>query len=393
MTSVLMAKLVAALVLSQSVSVSGGNASILAFNCMYPCSFVPRWSMRQGILLGPPSCTSSSCRRNLSAMAMQSTSFDAAPIEYSHYVKEAENSNDACRIAYRYFAPKANKNSVTGTEDMSTESIISNDKIVIFLNGLLSNMSGTKSRSLQQYANEKGAGFLCFDYRGHGSSFGKFADCTMHDWMEDARHMMDHAHSLQCKEHGPLHSHGSIQPKVILVGSSMGAWIALNLAMEQEHPISGVLGIGSAIDFTHDAFQKLSEEQQSILLSQDKEDGCATPAENHSVQISSPYLDEPYPFSQALYESGNEYLLCHAPSDRDTKVNTRHSLNLSSSVRLLHGVEDDVVNSSTIKNSVETLRSKYHGKDVTVKLVQGGDHRLSRPEDISVLLDTLGELL
>jgi len=128
--------------------------------------------------------------------------FDQMPIEYHEF----NDVNQTVRLAYRYYAPSTNATSPT--------------TIVILLNGLLSNMSGTKSQAIQQFAKENNAGYLCFDYRGHGNSSSSFVDCTMHDWMEDSRQMIDVAVNMD----------SSVEwcPKIVLVGSSLGAWIAAN---------------------------------------------------------------------------------------------------------------------------------------------------------------------
>ena len=320
--------------------------------------------------------------RRLSMLQMTASSFESTTIQYLEG-KDVQ-SNNSCRIAYRYFQPP--NLSINSTPDI----------IVVFLNGLLSNMSGTKSKALQQYAvNEKGVGYLCFDYRGHGDSSGNFIECTMHDWMEDTRMMLDHVLSLSTSclttadldefvqdDAASLSEQASGKPKVILVGSSMGAWIALNLAMERQYRdvISGVIGIGSAIDFTHTTFQSLSGEDKRIL---DKE--------KSSVQIYSPYLEEPYPFTRALYESGKEYVLIHG--NGLARGASGQELKLHCPVRLLHGSRDDVIHCSTVSNAAKALASQYQGEDITVKILDGGDHRLSQAKELAEILNTLDELM
>ena len=149
--------------------------------------------------------------------------------------------------------------------------------------------------------------------------------------------------------------------------------------MERPHCISSIIGIGSAIDFTYHTFEKLTKEQQQYILSKEED--------NATVNVYSPYLSEPYPFSRALYESGNDYLLCQNLPDRHSNIT------LSCPVRFLHGVDDDVVSLETVTNVVTVLQEKYHATDVTVNLLDGGDHRLSRSDDINAILKTLGELL
>ena len=146
------------------------------------------------------------------------------------------------------------------------------------------------------------------------------------------------------------------------------------------------MGIGSAIDFTHHTFQKLREEQQKILTTNNE-------ARNPIINISSPYLEEPYSFSRALYDSGNDYLLCHNPPGREADNRTNLHLKLKCPVRFLHGSEDDVVQWTEVTNAAKILQSKFHGDDILAQLLEGGDHRLSRSEDISVLLDMLDEFV
>ena len=167
---------------------------------------------------------------------------------------------------------------------------------------------------------------------------------------------------------------------IVLVGSSLGAWIALHMAWERPDCISGIIGIGSAIDFTYHTFEKMTKEQQQCILSKEDDN-------NPMINVYSPYLTEPYPFSRALYESGYDYLLCHNLPDEHSDIT------LSCPVHLLHGVDDDVVSLETVINAVKVLQEKYKAKDVTVNLLDGGDHRLSRPDDIKVMLKTLGGLI
>ena len=150
--------------------------------------------------------------------------------------------------------------------------------------------------------------------------------------------------------------------------------------MERPNCISGIIGIGSAIDFTYHTFhEKLIKEQQQFILSKEED--------NPTVNVYSPYLAESYPFSRALYESGNDYLLGHNLPDK------HYDIALSCPVHFLHGLDDDVVPLETVTNALKVLRGKYKAKDVTVNLLDGGDHRLSRPDDIKAILKALSELL
>lgn len=247
---------------------------------------------------------------------------------------------------------------------------------VIFVNGLLSSMYGTKCNTLLSYCKMNGLGFLCFDYRGQGQSSGLFIDCTMHDWVADTSDMLDHVISLG-KEHHQ-------ETNVILVGSSLGAWISLVLAMQRPDEISAVIGIGSAIDYTSDAYKKLTDEQRTMW-----ENSIETSSTSNVFRVSSPYLDDAFLFTRDFYLSGNDYLICqddHLSRGIANRV-------LRCPVRFLHGDEDDVIPYTTIFDAADALQSKYFGTDITIKLLKGGDHRLSTEDEVTVILQTLDELL
>ena len=248
---------------------------------------------------------------------------------------------------------------------------------IIFVNGLLSSMYGTKCNALQSYCKRNYLGYLCFDYRGYGQSSGNFIDCTMHDWIEDASDMLDHVISLGKEQHQ--------ESNVILVGSSLGAWISLILAMQRPDEISAVIGIGSAIDYTFDTYAKLTDEQRT-MWENPIENGSTS---NNEVRVSSPYLDDTFPFTRDFYLSGNDYLICQDDHLSRDIANRE----LLCPVRFLHGDEDDVIPYTKIYDAADALQSKNSGTDITIKLLKGGDHRLSTADDIAVILETLHELL
>mmetsp|Transcript_27882 Transcript_27882/g.55855 ORF Transcript_27882/g.55855 Transcript_27882/m.55855 type:complete len:315 (+) Transcript_27882:162-1106(+) len=240
---------------------------------------------------------------------------------------------------------------------------------VMFVNGLLSSMDGTKCNALQRYCYNNDVSFLCFDYRGHGQSSGHFIDCTMHDWVTDASDMLDYIGQ---------------ESNVILIGSSLGAWISLVLAMHRPDEITAVIGIGSAIDFTSDTYNaKLTDQQRKMW-----ENPVQTSSTSNAFEISSPYLDNAYPFTRELYQSGNDYLIC-----QDNQLSKIAHRDLRCPVRFLHGDEDDVIPYTKIYDAADALQSKHSGTDIAIKLIKGGDHRLSNADDISSLLDTLNEFL
>jgi pimeloyl-ACP methyl ester carboxylesterase len=220
---------------------------------------------------------------------------------------------------------------------------------VVFLSGFRSDMTGVKATALAAFCAERGQAMLRFDYSGHGTSGGAFEDGTIGRWYEDALTVIDRLTD------GPL----------MLVGSSMGGWIALLTALARRDRVAAVIGIAAAPDFTEVLmWQAMSFEQRAVLM----RDGV--------LQTPSQY-GEPYPISRALIEEGRTRLLLEGPIAIDCPM------------RLLHGQCDPDVPWEIALRLAEQLTSE----DVQVTLIKDGDHRLSRPQDLALLTQTLGALL
>jgi pimeloyl-ACP methyl ester carboxylesterase len=220
---------------------------------------------------------------------------------------------------------------------------------VVFLPGFHSDMTGEKATALAAFCAERGQAMLRFDYAGHGASGGRFEDGTISRWTDDALAMIDR------RTDGPL----------ILIGSSMGGWIALLAALARPDRIAALIGIAAAPDFTQALmWPAMSTEQRAAL----ERDGV--------VHRPSQY-GEPTPITRALIEDGRTRLLLNAPIDLDCPV------------RLLHGQRDPDVPWRLALRIAERVSSN----DVQVILVKDGDHRLSRPQDLSLLCRTLAALL
>jgi pimeloyl-ACP methyl ester carboxylesterase len=220
---------------------------------------------------------------------------------------------------------------------------------VVFLPGFRSDMTGDKATGLAAYCAARGQAMLRFDYSGHGASGGRFEDGTIGRWAGDALAVID-----QVSE-GPL----------ILVGSSMGGWIALLTARARPERIAALIGIAAAPDFTEVLmWQAMNFEQRATLMS----DGV--------LQVPSQYGD-PYPITRALIEDGRNHLLLNGPIAIDCPV------------RLLHGQRDPDVPWEFALRIADQLTSR----DVRVTLVKDGDHRLSRPQDLALLGQSLAALL
>ena len=221
---------------------------------------------------------------------------------------------------------------------------------VVFLCGFLSDMAGTKALALDALCRARGQGYLRFDYQGHGESSGAFVDGTIGDWTEDALAAFD------ALTEGPQ----------VLVGSSMGGWIALLLALARKERIAGLVAVAPAPDFAEDLmWGAYNEAKRATLLS----DGL--------IEEPSDYGEEPYRITRALIEDGRSHLLLCAPIALDCPV------------RILHGTRDDSV---PWERSL-TLADALASDDVEITLVKDGDHRLSEEPDLARLCRTLETLL
>jgi pimeloyl-ACP methyl ester carboxylesterase len=221
---------------------------------------------------------------------------------------------------------------------------------VVFLGGFRSDMTGTKAVHLEFRARAQGRPFLRFDYTGHGASSGEFlADGSIGQWAQDARNVLE---SL------------TDSPQ-ILVGSSMGGWIALLLARAIPHRIAALVTIAAAPDFTEDSmWNGFDETQKNDLLSKG------------SVELPSDYSEEPYVITRKLIEDGRRNLVLRSP------------LSLPFPVRMLHGTADTDVELAV------ALRLLEHADcdDMRLTLVKGADHRFSTPECLALIDQAIAEV-
>ncbi len=220
---------------------------------------------------------------------------------------------------------------------------------VMFLGGFKSDMSGTKAQFLSDWAYEQGRAFLRFDYSGHGQSSGDFLDGAIGDWYQDALAVLD----------------GLTEGPQVLVGSSMGGWIALLLARARPERVAALVGIAAAPDFTEDSMWEGFDETQRADL-----------AGQGFVDLPSDYSDEPYRITRRLIEDGRRHLVLRAP------------LRLPFPVRLLQGTEDTDVPLAVALRLMEHADSP----DLRLTLVKGADHRFSEPENLALLAQTLEAL-
>jgi pimeloyl-ACP methyl ester carboxylesterase len=211
---------------------------------------------------------------------------------------------------------------------------------VVWLSGFKSDMAGTKAEALAAWAERTGRTVTRFDYFGHGRSSGAFVDGTVSRWLSDALAVLDEVTA------GPQ----------VLVGSSMGAWIATLAALQRPERVAGMLLIAPAADFTEELIWKNApaDVRRAIL-------------ERGVWERPSVYDPDPYPITRRLIEDGRKHLVLGGAID------------VRCPVRVLHGMADADVPWTHGMRLVERLA----GDDVVMQLVKGGDHRLSTPADIA----------
>ncbi|MBW4023964.1 MAG: alpha/beta hydrolase [Proteobacteria bacterium] len=220
---------------------------------------------------------------------------------------------------------------------------------IVFLPGFRSDMEGSKALRLAAFAAARRQAMLRFDYSGHGVSGGRFEDGTIGLWTADALQIVDNL------TEGPL----------LLVGSSMGGWIGLNLALARPERAVAYIGIAAAPDFTERLiWATMPDAARERLLAEGV------------VHAPSPY-GAPLPITLTLIEEGRHHLLLHGP------------IPLRCPVRLLQGQQDPDVPWATALTLAEQLESE----DVVVTLIKDGDHRLSREADLLALEDVVARLL
>jgi pimeloyl-ACP methyl ester carboxylesterase len=228
---------------------------------------------------------------------------------------------------------------------------------LVWLGGFKSDMQGTKAVALSAWAQSQGRACVRFDYSGHGESGGDFRDGTISRWLEESLAVFE----ANCQ--GPQ----------IVIGSSMGGWLALLLtqALRQRlvagqvlpASVAGLVLIAPAADFTE------------LLMWQRFPAKVKREIETQGIWLRPSEYGDPYPITKGLIEDGRRHLLLGSMIETGCPV------------RILQGVEDPDV---PWNHAVE-LVSRLAQDDVVLTLVKDGDHRLSRPEDIERLIQAVAE--
>jgi pimeloyl-ACP methyl ester carboxylesterase len=221
---------------------------------------------------------------------------------------------------------------------------------VVFLSGFASHMGGTKARHLEAWCRDRGQAYLRLDYQGHGRSSGRFEDGSVGIWAADAVNV------IEAVTEGTL----------VLVGSSMGAWIMLIAARRLGARVVGLVGIASAPDFTEELIHAHLDSRQRAQLNREGR-----------LERASAYDQGPNVVTLKMIEDGREHL------------QLGEVIPLQCPVRLIHGLDDpDVPWAISLR-----LSERLDSEDVRLTLVKSGGHRLSDPPDLELLTATLDGLL
>lgn len=216
---------------------------------------------------------------------------------------------------------------------------------VMFLGGFATDMTGTKASFLAEHCEKENISFLRGDYRGHGASSGEFRDGSIGAWLDDACALFDR------QTDGPQ----------LVIGSSMGGWLALMLAMARPGRVKALIGIAAAPDFTEELiWQNLSIEKRKILEQKGELEECGLI------------------YTRRLIEEGRQRLILRGELAK-----------LACPVRLLQGQNDESVPPEYAFRIADAIGHD----DVRIAFIKNGDHRLSRDQDLAALWHLVGEFV
>ena len=224
---------------------------------------------------------------------------------------------------------------------------LKSDTTIFFFGGYSSDMTGTKATALNNWTESNGINYLRFDYSGHGQSSGDFSKGTLSKWLGEAEFFFEKFKSK----------------KNIIIGSSMGGWIALLTALKNKD-VNGLIGIASAPDFTKNEWDKLSETEKEEFKS------------NGSIL----FPDDDYGDYEVFYEFIKDGFQHEILND---------AIKITCPVRLLHGKLDKVIAYNVSEKIIEQLSTS----DKSLTIIEDGDHNLSRQEDLEILFTKIKELI
>ena len=220
---------------------------------------------------------------------------------------------------------------------------------IIFLSGYRSDMLGTKATFLNTLSKKIGYEYLRFDYSGHGSSEGKIEEQLLSDWVNETYLL------IKKKLKYPL----------IIVGSSLGGWIAFILLKKFKKNILGFIGIGAAPDFTNDIIKNLSSIQKKNYI------------DKGYISIKNDYEESPYKFTKKFIDDSKKNFVLL----KNFKVNTK--------ITLLYGLQDNAVKLETQISLLKILKTK----DAKLTILNSSNHRMSSSLDLKLLEQTIKNMI
>lgn len=246
------------------------------------------------------------------------------------------NSNKSKFIAYNHY--KSNKK---------------NSPHVVFLHGFMSNMYGTKSSYIENHCINNDYNYITFDHFGHGQSSGELLDETLESWLSGLETVLERL--IEANE------------PVILVGSSLGGWLATLAAVKWPHKIKALICLAAAVDFTEELiWKKLPAALQRQLEAQ------------NLIEVGGSNLEYKFKISYRLITNARKYLLLHSDS-----------IKINCPVHLIHGILDEEVPYTVSQE----LFKKITGNNIVLKLIKDGNHNLKRPSDLKIITNSLDELI
>ena len=220
---------------------------------------------------------------------------------------------------------------------------------IVYLHGISSSRIGEKANALEAYCRKEGRAFIRFDYSGHGQSEGSFEECNVSTWISDVESVIDNL----------------TEGKQVLVGSSLGGWLMFLYAMRNPDKIHALVGLAVAADYTQRIWNSLNSETKKQVKTMGY------------YEYVSPYGDNtPVKYTLQLMQDGSKHTVLDMPGLEIIKA----------PVRLLHGNLDDIIPKSVPLELMQKITSS-----VTLDVIDDGDHRLSRPDDLSQLLRLVDE--
>tara|TARA_X000000368_G_C23051534_1_gene721652 strand:- start:3113 stop:3853 length:741 start_codon:yes stop_codon:yes gene_type:complete len=244
-------------------------------------------------------------------------------------------------------------NKIHHLQDLNNEMLaysfndLKSDTTIFFFGGYSSDMTGTKATALNNWTETNGINYLRFDYSGHGQSSGDFGKGTLSKWLCEAEFFFEKFKSK----------------KNIIIGSSMGGWIALLAALNNKD-VDGLIGIASAPDFTKNEWNRLSEKEREEFKS------------NGSIL----FPDDDYGDYEVFYEFVKDGFQHEILNDK---------IEITCPVRLLHGKLDKVI----AYNVSEVVIEKLSTSNKSLTIIEDGDHNLSRQQDLEILFTKIKEIL